>query len=136
MTRSREIFAYVLWQLPGWCLAAIVGLWFEALVGLPAWAGETLVGLLILKDLALFPAMRVVFSPPRTNERLVGARGRVVQRLAPVGYVRVMGELWNAEARAAGRQIDAGTPIVVRDARGLTLLVEEEPPAGPPSGAT
>jgi membrane-bound ClpP family serine protease len=38
----------------------------------------------------------------------------------------VNGELWKAEARAAGRPIGAGTPIVVRDARGLTLLVEEE----------
>ena len=126
MTRSREIWVYVLWQLPGWCLTGSVALWVAALTGLPAWAAGALVGLVMLKDFALFPAMRVVFRPPRVDERLVGARGRAVELLAPGGYVRVHGELWKAEARAAGRQIEAGTPIVVREARGLTLLVEED----------
>ena len=44
--------------------------------------------------------------------------------LSPSGYVRVGGELWRAEARD-GRAIAAGARVVVREARGLSLVVEE-----------
>ena len=73
----------------------------------------------------MYPVMRDTFRPPRRG--LVGARGQAVERLAPAGYVKVEGELWRAEA--AGAEIAAGTAIVVREARGLTLRVEA---AGPP----
>lgn len=93
----------------------------------PARLGRpTLVGVVISKDLALFPAMRVAFRPPPATDRLVRTRGQAVEQLRPAAYVRVNREFWQAELQAPGRQIDAGTPIVVRDATGLTLIVEHE----------
>lgn len=92
----------------------------------PARLGRpTVVGVVISKDLAFFPAMRVALRPPQATDRLVRTRGQAVEQLRPAAYVRVNREFWNPELQAPGRRI-AGTPIVVRDATGLTLIVEQE----------
>lgn len=53
-------------------------------------------------------------------EALVGATGEVTSPLAPVGQIRVKGELW--EARSA-TPIEPGTPVRVVAVHGLTLEV-------------
>jgi len=117
----RSLFGrYVLWQAPSWVAvtAALVAL--RWLASLPAWIVPVGVAAVIAKDLAMYRVLRPTLEPPPA--RLLGARGRAVERLAPVGYVRVDGELWRAEA--AGGEIAAGADIVVREASGLTLRVE------------
>lgn len=52
---------------------------------------------------------------------LVGKKGVVVRDLWPEGQVKVGGEIW--KARSAGA-CEAGTVVVVRGIRGLTLDVE------------
>jgi len=127
MRISREIWSYLLWQLPGWGLAGVILMSLNVLVGLPGWAGVVLFFLVVAKDVLMFPVMREAFRPSGSaRERLIGARGRAVDGLAPSGYVRVDGELWRAEVSERGKDIPAGSPVVVRDARGLTLIVEEE----------
>ena len=121
----RELGAYLLWQLPGWVGLAVALGWLTAWLDLPWWVAPLGVGLLALKDLALFPAIRQTFGPSRLGERLIGAPGRTVEPLAPAGYVRVKGELWKARPRQAGRSIPGGCDIVVHDAHGLTLIVDE-----------
>lgn len=112
---------YLLWQAPGWIAVtgalAVLG-WLFAL---PLWILMLGVAVFVAKDLAMYPLVRDTLRPP---SGLAGARGRAVERLAPAGYVKIAGELWRAEA--ADGEIPAGTDVVVREVRGLTLRVEAD----------
>jgi membrane protein implicated in regulation of membrane protease activity len=117
----------LLLQIPDTVLAGIVLWLLHTWADLPgAWVAG-LFGVWVVKDVAMYPLLRDAFAPSRTTgpEMLVGAQGIVVAPLAPGGYVRVGGELWAAEcAPPRNGEVPAGCPIVVRAARGLTLLVE------------
>jgi len=52
---------------------------------------------------------------------LIGLEGRVVDRLAPEGTVKISGELWNA--RSENTEIEAGMRIVVIHQKGFKLIV-------------
>jgi membrane-bound serine protease (ClpP class) len=54
-------------------------------------------------------------------ETLIGARAQVVSACAPIGQVRLQGELWSARCEA-GAEPGSTVRVVSRD--GLTLLVE------------
>jgi membrane-bound ClpP family serine protease len=81
----------------------------------------------VVKDLALYPAMRCVFRPPE-GTRPIGKRGEVVHALDPLGYIRVEGELWQAKSPASSAPLPVGCHVVVRAAEGLMLLVDEADP--------
>ena len=116
-----SLFTYYLaWQAPSWIAVAAALMLLRWLADLPAWIAPVGVAVVIVKDLAMYRVLRHTLQPPRA--RLIGARGRAVEPLAPVGYVRVEGELWRAEA--VGTSIAAGTDVVVCEANGLTLRVE------------
>jgi membrane protein implicated in regulation of membrane protease activity len=120
------IVRYVLFQIPGWIIAAIVavGLAWQW-PALPAWLSWGLVGAWIGKDLLLYPFVRKAYERGRSGlDRLVGSRGIATGALDPAGYVLVRGELWRAEADAG--PIAKGSAITVRAARGLTLIVGRE----------
>jgi len=55
---------------------------------------------------------------------MVGRRGIAREKLDPVGYVYIGGELWYAELKDKQHQINPGEQIVVRESHGLTLFVE------------
>jgi membrane-bound serine protease (ClpP class) len=63
-------------------------------------------------------------------ENLIGATGEVTRPLAPVGQIRVLGELW--EARSSS-ELPGGTTVRVVALDGLTLDVEPVDPS--PNGA-
>ena len=100
---------YLVWQIPGWVVIAAVAVVVQGIAAVPWWVAGLFVGAWIVKDLR-----------PARNPMPVGAHGQTVEG----GYVRVGGELWRAEARD-GRTIAAGVDVVVRGARGLSLVVEE-----------
>jgi membrane-bound serine protease (ClpP class) len=54
-------------------------------------------------------------------ENLVGATGEVSEPLAPVGQIRVLGELWEARATS---ELPRGTLVRVVAVNGLKLEVE------------
>jgi membrane protein implicated in regulation of membrane protease activity len=54
-------------------------------------------------------------------ENLIGSVGEVTEPLAPVGQIRVLGELWQARAPA---ELPRGTAVRVLKVEGLTLTVE------------
>jgi membrane-bound serine protease (ClpP class) len=56
-------------------------------------------------------------------ETMVGTRATVVEACAPLGQVRVRGELWRARARSP---VHAGETVRVAAVEGLTLEVEPE----------
>jgi membrane protein implicated in regulation of membrane protease activity len=119
---SRSFAQYLAWQVPGWVLAALVLTWIRLVFDLATWLAVVALALYIGKDLALYPAMRAVFRAPSPSCP-IGERAEAVERLAPGGYVRVNGELW--KARALGGYVEAGDAVVVREADGLTLIVEK-----------
>ena len=55
------------------------------------------------------------------TETLVGRRAVVSVGCRPQGQVRVAGEIWQARCDAGA---DVGDAVVVREVRGLTLVVE------------
>jgi membrane-bound serine protease (ClpP class) len=57
-------------------------------------------------------------------ENLVGAFGTVTEQLAPVGQIRVLGELWEAHSTET---VPAGSSVRVVRVHGLRLEVEPEP---------
>jgi membrane-bound serine protease (ClpP class) len=61
-------------------------------------------------------------------DNLIGATGEVATPLAPVGQIRVLGELW--EARSSS-ELPAGTIVRVLALNGLTLDVEPVDPSPP-----
>ena len=131
---SRGTFPkYLVMQIPGWLL--LVGILFalRSWLGLPVWAVGALLGLAILKDLALYPLLRHAYEgDPRTGaERLVGCRGSVARALTPRGYVFVRGELWQAKAEATHGTVAEGTTVRICGASGLMLTVEPESKSNP-----
>ncbi len=72
---------------------------------------------------ALRPALERGRLRPITDddESLVGARGRVVKPLTPIGTVHLFGESWTAHSDTP---LEAGEEIVVVEREGLTLFVE------------
>ena len=54
-------------------------------------------------------------------EQLVGATGEVTEPLAPVGHIRVLGELWQARSSS---ELSPGSRVRVVAVDGLVLEVE------------
>jgi membrane-bound ClpP family serine protease len=126
--RARTLLKYLIVQVPGWTSAMALAWLFHRLYELPWWAGMLLVGVWIAKDVALYPRMRPFYETSPTEPRIVGDAGIAVTNLAPRGFVRVYGELWQAEA-VDGAHIPDGFTVCVRDIRGLLLIVEPVPAA-------
>ena len=57
---------------------------------------------------------------------MVGARGKAASRLAPDGFVRIKGELW--EAKSEGEEIDTGEQVTVVEQDALKLTVRRSSP--------
>ena len=117
---------YALFQIPG---VTLLGLGLSAAVrwwGLPIPAAFLIVGLWIVKDIVVFPFLRVAYesSGRSSSDRLAGAVGVARQTLDPTGYVRVGAELWSAELATESAPVAVGCAIRVVKVRGLTLLVE------------
>jgi membrane-bound ClpP family serine protease len=55
---------------------------------------------------------------------MTGVEGRVVKKLAPIGYVIIKGELW--ESRSLNEPIDIGIDVIVLSQRGLKLVVRKK----------
>jgi membrane protein implicated in regulation of membrane protease activity len=119
---------YTLLQIPGWVVtAAVLAIPLELGV-LSFRVTAILFGLLVLKDVIVYPFVRRAYEPAGSNrvEDLIGHLAEVRRDLSPEGYVWLRGELWRAEADTAGDPIAPGGRVRVVGARGLTLIVERE----------
>jgi membrane-bound ClpP family serine protease len=64
-------------------------------------------------------------APPKVGpETLIGATGRVVEQIGPIGRVRVKGEVWSARSE---EPLDADARVLVIGRDQLTLIVERHP---------
>ncbi|MCY4660053.1 MAG: NfeD family protein [Acidobacteria bacterium] len=110
--------------MPSWILTAAGGWWLVTSLDAPSWVAVGLPVAWFVKDMALYPLVRSAYeiddTPPIA--RLIGRVGTAAQRLAPRGYVRVRGELWQAETDA-GAAVEPEATVEVVGAAGLTLRV-------------
>lgn len=119
---------YLLFQIPGAALVALLLFALERAAVVPPWAALAILAAWIAKDLLLYPFLGPAYAvdAPSPVDALIGQRGLVVAPLAPAGYVRIRGELWRAEAPAGSQPLAPDTVIVVREVRGMTVLVEPD----------
>lgn len=117
-------------------MAIFTNLLYEAIIvavilwGLPRWGIHIpLYGLiLICVAFAVYGVISFLIGS-RTLRRkplpgfttMVGIEGQVVSRLAPEGFIRIRGELWNA--RAENGSIDVGADVIVVRQSGLKVVV-------------
>jgi membrane protein implicated in regulation of membrane protease activity len=118
-------FRYLLFQIPGWCMAALVLLllghyrmisFSGAVICFAAW---------MLKDWVLYPWLRSAYEvSTRTGSKtLIGHKGVAESHLAPEGLIRVRGELWRAVAIPRDLPIQTGIAVEIIDADGMTVFV-------------
>ncbi|MBI2089760.1 MAG: NfeD family protein [Deltaproteobacteria bacterium] len=119
---------YLLFQLPGWVLVGVILTGLRYWAGIPGWTALGLFLLWVAKDLVMYPLLRTAYeSGVKTGaEQLIGTRGVAYNELSPRGYVRVRGELWQAEVRSSDPPVPPGSPVRVLAADGMTLIVKGE----------
>lgn len=125
---ARVLARYTLLHVPSTALLVVVLILVQRWLNLSAWFVYGLVGLSVLKDIAMFPLVWRSYDtdhPPLTNT-MEGARGMAVDHLNPEGYVEIRAELWKAEVLDNGPSIKRGEPVRVCGTRGLTLLVKPD----------
>jgi len=122
----QVVMRYALFQIPGLVLLILILILVRRWVDFPPWFFWGSVFIWIVKDAVLFPFVWRAYDWSRSKDvhSLVGTEGIVEERLAPLGYIRVHGELWHAEAMKGA--VDKGQDVRIIDIRGLTLLVEPE----------
>ena len=127
---TRRVFArYLAFEAPSWVLLGVVLAVLMRGWGLTLPVAALVLGLWVLKDLALFPFVRKAYETRGGGggaEALVGALGTAQDRLDPEGWVRLGHERWRARAR--GGSIEKDLPVRVREVRGLVLVVEPAEP--------
>ncbi len=123
---ARIVVRYTILQVPAAVLVVFILFQLRQWVDLPAWFVWGLVGLWVAKDVVLFPFVWRAYGQQRGEDTspMVGAQGTVEDRLSPSGYVRVHGELWQAEVMGGSSPIDRGQAVRIQEVRGLTLLVQ------------
>jgi membrane protein implicated in regulation of membrane protease activity len=130
---ARTIARYALFQIPdlillGLALAAAVRWW-----DLPILAAYGLGAIWIVKDIFMFPVLRIAYESDYSTgvDAMHGALGVVTQSLSPSGYVRLGSERWKAELAPGCASASEGSAIRVIEVRGLTLVVEAFNPDAP-----
>ena len=119
---------YVLFQLPGWSLAALLLLGLSLAGGLTALTAVGLFLLWVAKDFVLYPLVWKAYLPggETAAERVLGRRAVARDTLNPRGYVEVESELWRAELVQGEAPVPPGCPVTILAVEGLTLFVTHE----------
>ena len=133
MTLSPVFLRYLLFQIPGLCLAGIGLLLLVRWTTLSEAGGWGLLALWAAKDLALYPWVRIGYgSRPAIAgvDALLGATGVALSALAPnaPGHVRIGAERWKARLASGAGTLAEGAPVRVVALEGLTLVVENAAP--------
>jgi len=122
----QVVLRYALFQIPGLVLLILILIMVRRWVDFPLWFFWGSVLIWIVKDVVLFPFVWRAYDWSRSRDvhSLVGTEGIVEERLAPSGYIRVHGELWQAEMIREGPPIEKGEGVWIQGIRGLVLLVQ------------
>ena len=125
MITARLIYAIVSVLLEEAAIVVIV------LVGLPQLGIEIPLGVLIavMVVFAIFSVLlyqagsRALRMKPVALSLMIRSKGKVVSPLAPVGFIKIKDELWEAES--VGSKIGIGKEVMVLEQDGLKLSVRQ-----------
>jgi membrane protein implicated in regulation of membrane protease activity len=123
---AKVVLRYALLQIPFTALVVVILILLRKWIDLPIWLICTLVALLVIKDIALYPFVWRAYDPesPALTNQMEGAQGIAIEDLHPTGYVEIGAERWQAEVTGDDPSIRRGQRVRVRGIRGLTLLVQ------------
>jgi len=119
---TQVVLKYALFQLPGLILFFLILILVQRWADLPLRFIWGLLILWVIKDVVLFFFVWRAYQ--RVANPLIGIKGVAEERLAPSGYIRVHGELWQAEMIREGPPIEKGEIVRIQGIRGLVLLVQ------------
>jgi membrane protein implicated in regulation of membrane protease activity len=128
---TRRVFArYLAAEVPSWIVLGVVLAVLMHAWDLSGRAVAITLGLWVLKDLALFPALRIAYEPGGGSggaENLIGELAVVSVALDPEGWVRIGSERWRARAAQQHAPLPVGAEVRVLAIEGLLLRVEPAP---------
>ena len=116
---------YLLFQVPGWLIGAVLLVWLWPMSGLAPWIAVLGYAIWVAKDFVLWPWLRSAYESPAPLgvQSLVGACGVTQGALSRRGYVRIAGELWEAEVPPGDLPLPPGAAVRVVRAERMTLVV-------------
>jgi membrane-bound serine protease (ClpP class) len=125
---TRRVFArYLAFEAPSWALLLVVLVVLVRVWDLSTPLAMLVLALWVVKDLALFPVLRIAYEPVGGSggaESLIGAIGTVSADLDPEGWVRIGAERWRARVARDHAPVPAGAAVRVMKVDGLLLGVE------------
>ena len=125
---GRVLLRYTLFQIPSLVILVLTLVIIRRWFNLPGWLSGLCITVWVLKDIILFPFVWRAYDPETRghSKRMIGKQARVVERLAPQGYVELNGELWRATIEQEKSPVEKHALVRVLDVKGLTLHVESE----------
>ena len=122
---SRVYLRYGLLMVPGTLALILILIVIRHWVVIPGWLFGAIVALAVVKDVIMFPFVWRAYdqNPQTVTGSMIGKHGLARDRLAPTGYIRVGGELWQAEKIGSGPPIEMGEWVQVEEIEGLKLFV-------------
>jgi membrane protein implicated in regulation of membrane protease activity len=120
------VVRYALFQMPDLLILILILFALQWWMDLPVWLYGCIGGLWVIKDVLIFPFVWNAYEQPRPGETksLIGMEGISEERLDPSGYIRIHGELWQAEVMGKKAPIERGETVLVEGVYGLTLIVQ------------
>ncbi|MCF7708051.1 MAG: NfeD family protein [Verrucomicrobia bacterium] len=126
---SREvIIRYALLQLPELAVVVLALFLIRNWIDVPDWCYIAVPVAFVIKDVVLYHLTWTAYdnSISTNHHRMTGRKGIAVERIAPVGYIEIKGELWKAELADNSVPIEKGSVVCVKDMNGLTLRIIAE----------
>lgn len=126
----RTWIKYLLYQVPGWVLVAVILFALRHWLELSPRIAIVIFLLWVIKDFALYPLLRKSFEPSGETplEQMIGLQGVTKELIDPRGYIHIRGELWHAEIQPGDNPIPAGNKVRVVGADGIRLIVVNDTP--------
>ena len=125
---TRRVFVrYLAFEAPSWVLLAVVLVVLVRVWDLELSVAALVLALWVVKDLVLFPVLRIAYEPAGGSggaENLIGALGIVSADLDPEGWVRIGAERWRARVSQGHGPVPSGAAVRVTSVEGLLLRVE------------
>jgi membrane protein implicated in regulation of membrane protease activity len=129
----RVILKYALVQVPGILAAAVIAAALHRWLGLPLPAAIAGVFLWVIKDISMFFVTWKAYADTGTpGSSMTGREGEALEQIAPTGRVSIRGENWSARLAEGTAAIEKGSPVIVVDMDGLTLVVSPGRPGRTP----
>jgi membrane protein implicated in regulation of membrane protease activity len=127
MWSGRVLAKYWAMQLPATLILIVVLLSVRDVIGWPQWILWASLVAWVAKDAIFYPFVWRSYDagyPMALPYRMEGANGVAVNRIDPLGFVRIGGELWRAELSQGEGPIEEGEKVRVKSRHGLILVLE------------